>query len=121
MITVNDLIQFGAVKIDERESRYREPLERDAIRIAAALNGNADVVLLGSVATGKYVSVLSNVFGKSLLFPKDFVGRGDMSRGGLLLRCVEEGQELDYVPIEGAIRHGPRPPKLPPRKISGSL
>ena len=37
-----------------------------------------------------------------------------MSRGGLLLRAVDDG-ELDYAPIEGAVVHGPRPEKLEPR------
>ena len=48
-------------------------------------------------------------------YPAEFVGRGDMSRGGLLLRHAEEGRELDYVPLAaGLTRHGAKPPKLPP-------
>ena len=53
-----------------------------------------------------------------LRFPLEFVGRGDMSRGGLMLRRVEEGRELTYgaVPRGPAARlRGSRPPKLPPR------
>jgi hypothetical protein len=73
-----------------------------------------DVVLLGSIASPKYVDVLLDIFGGRLRFPIDFVGRGDMSRGGLLLRKAREGAELDYAPIAGAVRHGARPPKLPP-------
>jgi hypothetical protein len=34
----------------------------------------------------------------------------------LMLRCVEAGQELTYVPIAGATRRGKRPPKLEPVK-----
>jgi hypothetical protein len=49
-----------------------------------------------------------------LLFPAEFVGRGDMSRGGLMLRCVDQRTELSYVPVQGAMRRGARPPKLPP-------
>ena len=52
------------------------------------------------------------VFGRQLLFPREFVGRGDMSRGGLMLRCVREGRELEYVALDGAARHGSRPPRL---------
>jgi hypothetical protein len=52
------------------------------------------------------------MFGPRLHFPADFVGRGDMSRGGLMLRCVTEGRELEYAPILGATRRGARPPKL---------
>jgi hypothetical protein len=77
-------------------------------------------VLLGSVASGKYVDLLLPIFGRQLLFPHHFVGRGDMSRGGLMLRCVAAGLELDYVSIEGSPRHGPRPPRLQPMTKTGN-
>jgi hypothetical protein len=80
------------------------------------VGADCEVVLLGSIASGKYVEVLQPVFGDRLVFPPAFVGRGDMSRGGLMLRCVTAGTELDYVPIAGALRHGQRPPKLDPIK-----
>ena len=64
------------------------PLERDLARLAA-LTGT-EFVLLGSVATGKYLDVLLDVVGERLLFPTDFVGRGDMSRGALLLKAARE-------------------------------
>ena len=73
------------------------------------------VVLLGSIATGKYVDVLTRALGERLHFPADFVGRGDMSRGGLMLRSADSGSELEYVAFGAdAVRHGSRPPKLPP-------
>ena len=59
---------------------------------------------------------LGDAFGDRLSFPRTFVGRGDMSRGGLLLRSVRARQELDYVPVAGAVRHGPRPPRLVPER-----
>jgi hypothetical protein len=68
--------------------------------------------LLGSVATGKYVDVLLEAMGERLLFPTDFVGRGDMSRGALLLRAARNGQELTYEPVAGAVRHGRRARKV---------
>jgi hypothetical protein len=68
--------------------------------------------LLGSIATGKYADTLTEIFGERLVFPVEFVGRGDMSRGGLLLRCVRDQRELEYQPVLGAIRRGKRPPKL---------
>jgi hypothetical protein len=64
------------------------------------------------VATAKYVDPLADALGDRLRFPAEFVGRGDMSRGGLLLRCVQAGRELRYVPVTGAVRHGPRPARL---------
>ena len=84
------------------------------MRLLAEIGPDCDVVLLGSIASPKYVDVLPAIFGERLLFPIDFVGRGDMSRGGLLLRQAREGVELPYVPVPGAVRHGARPPKLPP-------
>ncbi|CAN5688092.1 hypothetical protein BH24GEM1_BH24GEM1_19290 [soil metagenome] len=84
--------------------RYRGPLARD---LALLAGGPAtELVLLGSLATGKYVDLLLDVVGGRLLFPTDFVGRGDMSRGALLLRAAREGRELAYEPALGAL---PRP------------
>jgi hypothetical protein len=100
----------GDIDLDNRS--YRRPLESSARTLAVEIGPDCDVVLLGSVASNKYTDVLSGAFGTRLVFPADFVGRGDMSRGGLLLRCVAEERELPYVPVEGAVRHGPRPPRL---------
>jgi hypothetical protein len=113
-LRADDLDRYAAVPVDAREDRYRRPLLRDLEALAAASEG-AEVVLLGSVASGKYVEILTGILGPRLVFPSDFVGRGDMSRGGLLLRCVEESRELPYVPVLGAARHGARPAKLPPK------
>ena len=103
---------FAQVDIDADDVRYHHPLRRDARRLAEALDPSAEVVLLGSVATGKYVDPLTETLGARLRFPGDFVGRGDMSRGGLLLRSVREGRELDYLPVAGAVRRGRRPARL---------
>ena len=117
-IGIDDLREFGTVNIDESDPRYREPLERDVKKLAKKLTPDCEVVLLGSVATGKYVDILLAHFGTRLRFPSDFVGRGDMSRGGLLLRCAADGNELPYVPVEGAVRKGKRPAKLEPRSYT---
>ncbi len=93
-IGIEDLRDFGTVDIDEDDPRYREPLERDVKKLAKKLTADCEVVLLGSVATGKYVDILLAHFGKRLRFPAEFVGRGDMSRGGLLLRCAVDRNEL---------------------------
>jgi hypothetical protein len=113
-VNVRRLERFGEVPVAAPEARYRGPLMRDAMALAQSLDPQSEVVLLGSIATGKYLDVLAEVLGDRLRFPAEFVGRGDMSRGGLLLRCVDEGRELDYVPLLGAVRHGPRPPRLAP-------
>jgi hypothetical protein len=76
--------------------QYRDPLIRDAQLICGALPQEARVVLLGSIATPKYVAPLLEVFGPRLFYPLDFAGRGDMSRGSLLLRGTRENRELSY-------------------------
>ena len=113
-----DLQEFAAVDIDEADPRYRVPLERDVKTLVKRLLPDSEVVLLGSVATGKYVDILLEHFGQRLCFPADFVGRGDMSRGGLLLRCAVDRSELTYISVAGAVRKGKRPPKLEPRRYS---
>jgi hypothetical protein len=113
-VTVNALRAFAGVDIASHDPRYRKPLISSARALAAEIGPDCEVVLLGSIASAKYVEILIDVFGERLLFPIAFVGRGDMSRGGLLLRAVRAGEELEYVPVKGASRHGPRPPKLPP-------
>ena len=115
-ITLSDLREFAEVDIEADDPRYRKPLERDLRRLVRQLTPECDVVLLGSIATGKYVDVLLRVLGERLRFPGDFVGRGDMSRGGLLLRCAVDRTELPYIPVQGALRKGKRPPKLEPRR-----
>jgi hypothetical protein len=107
-ITMRDLRGFARVPIDAAERRYARPLREDAEALRARLPRTAGVVLLGSIATPKYVDLLTAVFGRSLLFPGQFVGRGDMSRGGLLLRAARAGVELDYQAVDGAVRRGPR-------------
>ena len=116
-VTVNVLHRWAEVRIDPEDERYTRPLLRDAGNLAAALADQApcEVVLLGSIASPKYVDLLDDVLERRLRFPAEFVGRGDMSRGGLLLRQADEGRELTYVPIAGAVRHGARPARLVPR------
>jgi hypothetical protein len=112
-VTLDAIRGFAGVDVSVDNPRYRLPLERSARALAAEI-GECPVVLLGSIASPKYVDVLLDIFGERLLFPEAFVGRGDMSRGGLLLRCVAAREELTYIPVAGAVRKGSRPPKLDP-------
>src|SRR5215208_3520726 len=93
-LTLDDLARFAEVDIHQSSDAYGAPLRRDAETLARALGGGGAPVLLGSIATAKYVDVLLTLFEERLLFPAEFVGRGDMSRGGLMLRCVEARTEL---------------------------
>jgi hypothetical protein len=116
VVTRDDLLAFASVDLANADERYVAPLARDVRRLATDLPTSARVVLLGSIATGKYVDTLIAAFGERLLFPADFVGRGDMSRGGLMLRSAADNRELEYQPVVGAVRRGKRPPKLEPRR-----
>jgi hypothetical protein len=108
------IAEFAAVEVHHANRAYAAALEQGARAIAERLDGADEVVLLGSIASEKYAAVLVGVFGARLVFPREFVGRGDMSRGGLLLRSVRTCRQLDYIPLAGSPRHGVRPPRLPP-------
>jgi len=109
------LAEWADVGISAAEPRYREPLVRDARALAERLPRRAEVVLLGSVATGKYVEPLLEALGSRLVFPRDFVGRGDMSRGALMLRSAAASRELTYMAVSANLHRGARPPRLAPR------
>lgn len=103
-----DLREFGTVDIRADDPRYRAPVDRDLAPLA--MEPALEVVLLGSVATGKYVDVLLDTLGERLVFPIEFLGRGDMSRGALLLRAVREERELQYAPVVSIVRRTPATP-----------
>jgi len=111
MVTLKDIDRYGSVPIEADESRYRYPLERDATALAEKIGPKCQVVLLGSVATGKYIDVLEPIFGARLVFPKEFIGHGDMARGGMLLKRAESGKELTYIAVSNPARLGLRPTK----------
>ncbi|PYX75352.1 MAG: hypothetical protein DMG78_04545 [Acidobacteria bacterium] len=123
IVTLERLQEISSGNLDPKDPYYRRLLERDAQSLAGICGKSCEIVLLGSIATPKYVEPLLTVFGEHLMFPAEFVGRGDMSRGGLMLRRVQSGESLTYVPLLGATRHGPRPPKLAPlpRKLTSSV
>ena len=106
LVTLRDLERFATVAIDADDSRYRYPLERDAGKIAERIGPKCEVVLLGSVASGKYVDVLLPIFGRRLVFPQEFIGLGDMARGGMLLQRAASGNELTYMPVADPARLG---------------
>lgn len=113
-ITLDQLREISSGSVDPADARYRVPLDRDALALSEQAGADCEIVLLGSIATPKYVDPLLNIFGSRLLFPAEFVGRGDMSRGGLMLRCVQSGEQLTYIPVLEAARHGRKPPRLAP-------
>jgi hypothetical protein len=108
-VTVDRLRAWADVDIHAANPRFTEPLLEHARALAAGTT--CAIVLLGSVATAKYVDPLLRAFGERLLFPADFVGRGDMSRGALLLRAARDGRELDYLPVATSSRSRPSAPR----------
>ncbi|HEY6986787.1 MAG TPA: hypothetical protein VH369_00305 [Bryobacteraceae bacterium] len=98
LIRPRNLRRFAAVPIHIDNQVYCSALRRSAEKLASVVGADCKVVLLGSVASRKYLHILSPIFGTRLVVPAEFVGLGDMSRGGLLLRSARENRELDYVP-----------------------
>jgi hypothetical protein len=80
-VTLDDLARLAKTDIDPSAKEFRKPLQQDATALAQALGPRGEPILLGSIATRKYVDVLLAAFPQELLFPAEFVGRGDMSRG----------------------------------------
>jgi hypothetical protein len=117
-VTAEELDAFSNDLIDAQNKSYSEPLINSALALADATSGSCPIVLLGSVASGKYTHHLLPIFGELLQFPLEFVGRGDMSRGGLLLRSAAANRMLDHVPVAGALVRGNRPPKLIPVRLN---
>jgi hypothetical protein len=111
LVTAEELVAFSNVPIGAGDERYSQPLVRDALKLAAG-SSNCSIVLLGSIASGKYVDHLLPIFARNLEFPLEFVGRGDLSRGSLLLRSVLAGRVLNHIPVAGALLRGKRPPGL---------
>ena len=114
--SIEQLRALASVEVDEGNPVYRTALVDAAHRIDERANRACSYVLLGSVASAKYTGPLLETFGERLLFPADFIGRGDMSRGGLMLRSAQSGVELSYICVQGAKLRGARPPRLEPSK-----
>jgi hypothetical protein len=96
-IDLAGLRAVARVPVDPGNRRFTTPLRRDAARLAEQLRPGDAAVLLGSIATPKYLEPLQDVLGSRLRVPEEFIGRGDMSRGALMLRCAAEGRELTYI------------------------
>ena len=96
------LQKMATVPIDPREPRYRDSLESSASELASSLDGQAEVVFLGSIATSKYLDVLREPFGDRLRVPRELIGKGTLSRGSILLRSAASGHRLTHVTTDQA-------------------
>ena len=106
-ITEERMKVMSKTDVDTRVAKYRKPLARDTAALAKTIAKDAEVVLLGSVASGKYVDVLLPLLGHRLRFPTMFAGMGDMARGGLMLRAVRANRELEYTTLDAPRHRGP--------------
>lgn len=97
-ITPEKMKKLRRTPVDLKSRAYCAPMKKHVEQLRD-LAPAAWVVLLGSVATGKYVDLLLPALGDRLLFPRDFAGAGDMKRGGMMLRAVREDRELTYVTL----------------------
>lgn len=97
LVNLDALQRIAAVPVDLANETYTTALRRDVARLAGSLSPGDTVVLLGSIATPKYLQPLAGILGERLRYPAEFVGMGDMQRGSVMLRCVAEGRELTYI------------------------
>jgi len=95
-VTAERLADWQRVLIGEHNPHFTAPLARHVSELADSVGAETRFVLLGSVASRKYVVPLLEVLGPRLFYPAKFAGLGDMARGALLLRCVREQRELEY-------------------------
>ena len=109
-VSLERLQGWAKVSIHHDNPHFTAPLIRHANALLELSPPGTRFVLLGSVASDKYVQPLLEVFGPALLFPQAFAGLGDMSRGALLLRAVRDRRELTYAQVAAAERR--RAPSL---------
>lgn len=103
LVGAKDLLEISEEEVTFDNPKYRDPLERDLRKLSEVIGRQVRVVLLGSIATRKYLPLLKDRLGRRLVVPREFIGLGNMSRGALLLRCAREKSELDYVPAVEAV------------------
>jgi hypothetical protein len=102
-VTVERLRKLARTTVDLRCRAYARPMREQAEVLADRLPADFRVVLLGSIATGKYLDLLLPAFGTRLCYPGVFAGAGDMRRGSLMLAAARAGVELDYLPLIGRV------------------
>jgi hypothetical protein len=99
VVKLRELEEISNERILADNPKYRDPLERDLRVLSEAVGSQGRAVLLGSIASKKYIPLLLEILGERLVVPRAFVGMGNMQRGALLLRCSREKCELEYVAV----------------------
>lgn len=103
MVPLPELEQISSERIVAHNPKYRDPLERDLRLLSESMGPQCRAVLLGSIATKKYIPLLLEILGERLVVPRAFVGLGNMRRGALLLQCSREKCELEYISVAQAL------------------
>lgn len=102
-VTAQLLDEFADTAIGAAEARYRDALTESLVRLTEEAGEAAEFVFLGSLATPKYTSLLIEQLGAAVLTPASFVGMGNMRRGSVLLRSVDEELPLRLVSLREAV------------------
>jgi hypothetical protein len=103
VVRLDDLWEISDQRVHLENPKYRDPLERDLRKLSAVIGPQARVILLGSIATRKYIPLLLEALGDRVAIPREFISLGNMSRGALLLRCSREKRQLTYIPTAEAL------------------
>jgi hypothetical protein len=103
IVKLGDISELQNERLVAENPRYRDALERDLRTLSESIGRSAHVVLLGSIATRKYIPLLAEILGDRLVVPRKFIGLGNMSRGALLLQCSRDGCELEYISASQAL------------------
>lgn len=103
IVKLGDVSELQNERLVAENPRYRDALERDLRTLSEVIGRSTHVVLLGSIATRKYIPLLAEILGDRLVVPRKFIGLGNMSRGALLLRCSRDGCELEYISASQAL------------------
>jgi hypothetical protein len=111
-VRLSTLRGFSRVPINVKNRRYRTAFLRGLRQLARDVGPDCEVILLGSIASGKYLDLVQQVFADQLRVPAEFIGLGDMSRGALLLQCVKERRELNYISVATVSNRRPLPATL---------
>jgi len=97
IVRLSELEDTSRERIVAHNPKYSDPLERDLRLLSENMGAGCRAVLLGSIATKKYIPLLLAVLGDRLIVPRAFIGLGNMSRGALLLKCSRDKRELEYI------------------------
>src|ERR1700687_5976686 len=67
VVTLSELRRISSTSIDAKNSQYRLPLDSALLRLREMVGNQTDIILLGSVATSKYITPITEVFRERLL------------------------------------------------------